>query len=99
MTDGKKSREELLEEMQALRNQLAELDASQPAIPADGSPDSPSRRGLLKWVAPVVLTSTVLPNTLYAQGLGPPTGGGTSPAPTIGLTFPPTAAPPTRSTL
>ncbi len=93
-----KSREQLLAEMQALRDQLAGLDAAQPdaqlAQTDEPVEDGQTRRKMIQWVTPVVLASTVLPRTLYAQGLGPPTGGGPNPTP---ITFPsPTVvAPPT----
>ena len=77
MTKDRKSREELLAEMQALREQLAELDAAQvegQSGETDGvadSGDGPTRRELIQWVAPVVLSSSVLPSTLYSTGARP----------------------------
>ncbi len=94
MTEGKRTIEELIAEIEALKRQLEDRDAKS---------DTPfSRRDLAKWIAPVVLT---LPVVQVAAGLSvtlagakeaaAQEGGQCVPAPTASPTFKPTASPTT----
>jgi hypothetical protein len=92
VTEGKRTIEELIAEIEALKRQLEDRDAKS---------DTPfSRRDLAKWIAPVVLT---LPVVQVAAGLSvtlagakeaaAQEGGQCVPAPTASPTFKPTASP------
>ena len=94
MSDDSKTREELLEELQALRARIAELEGASSSVTTPEPPENEdpagrlSRRHLIRWVTPVVLSSAALPKTLYAQGSGPPSP--PTPAPTPSPTPSPT---------
>ncbi|MGA3121426.1 MAG: hypothetical protein ABSF69_11725 [Polyangiaceae bacterium] len=97
MTGGKRTTEELIAEIEALKRELEDRDAKS---------DTPfPRRDLAKWIAPVVLS---LPVVQVAAGLAvtlagakeaaAQEGGQCVPAPTASPTFTPTASPTFRPT-
>lgn len=102
MSDEAKTPEELLAELRALRARVAELEGASSSVTAPEPPENEnaagrlSRRHLISWVTPVVLSSAALPKTLYAQGFGPPsppTPAPTPAPPTPGPTPAPTPSP------
>ena len=102
MSDEAKTPEELLAELRALRARVAELEGASSSVTTPEPPENEdaagrlSRRHLIRWVTPVVLSSAALPKTLYAQGFGPPsppTPAPTPAPPTPGPTPAPTPSP------
>jgi hypothetical protein len=95
MSDGRKTKKELIEELKLLRAKMKDSDTDNITgvdYADDHSPTGLTRRDVLgAWVAPVILTVPLVPRDVVAQGAN-------GPAPILGVpTVSPTVISPTMN--
>ena len=93
MSDSRKTKKQLIEELKALRQSKAGDASTEHTTASDESQGGMTRREVLSgWVAPIILAVPLAPRMAAAQPVPPTVAPGT-----VGPTAPPTTAPTTAA--